>query len=58
MKKSRKSEPRQTGSGNGNNHLSANPTPPPCLKDLPPFLSMNREDRLMMMKSFPGGFSR
>ena len=62
MKKSRKSEPRQSGSGNASNHLNTTPTPtppppPPCLKDLPPFLSMNREDRLMMMKNFTGGFS-
>jgi len=60
MKKSRKSEPRQSGSGTTpSNHLNATPTPtpPPCLKDLPPFLSMNREDRLMMMKNITGGFS-
>ena len=57
MKKPRKSEPRQSGSGNSNNHLNPTPTPPPCLKDVPPFLSMNREDRMMMMKNFTGGFS-
>ena len=59
MKKPRKSEPRPSGSaGNNQNHLNSNPTPPPCLKDLPPFLAMNRDERLMMMKSsFPAGFS-
>ena len=58
MKKPRKSEPRPSGSNAGSNHLNSTPPPPPpCLKDLPSFLPMNRDDRLMMMKGFPGGFS-